>query len=74
MPDLSVAGKQMAGSRSSWTRGERIRMVLEGRRHLGQQVMEVVFISSSGQLLATDAESRLHDLVRDVVFVEDRGN
>jgi len=64
----------MAGSRSSWTRGERIRMVLEGRRHLGQQVMEVVFISSSGQLLATDAESRLHDLVRDVVFVEDRGN
>jgi hypothetical protein len=28
---------------SSWTRGERVRTVLEGRRHLGQQVMEVVF-------------------------------
>jgi len=27
---------------SSWTRGERVRTVLEGRRHLGQQVMEVV--------------------------------
>jgi exosortase len=33
---------QMTTSPSTWTRGERVRAVLEGRRHLGQQVMEVV--------------------------------
>ena len=33
---------QMTSSPSTWTRGERVRAVLEGRRHLGQQVMEVV--------------------------------
>jgi exosortase len=33
---------QMSGSRSSWTRAERLRAVLQGRRHLGQQMMEFV--------------------------------
>jgi exosortase len=33
---------QMTTSPSTWTRGERVRAVLEGRRNLGQQVMEVV--------------------------------
>jgi exosortase len=33
---------QMTTSPSTWTRGERVRAVLDGRRHLGQQVMEVV--------------------------------
>ena len=28
-----------------WTRAERIRTVLEGRRHLGQQEMEFVVLS-----------------------------
>ncbi len=32
----------MTTSPSTWTRGERVRAVLEGRRHLGQQVMEAV--------------------------------
>ena len=30
----------MFGNRSEWTRSERLRAVLEGRRHLGQQVMK----------------------------------
>jgi exosortase len=60
---------QMAGAHSTWSRNERIRQVLEGRRHLGQQVMEVVFVSSN-PISATDAESRLHDLVRDVVLAQ----
>ena len=71
-PSPSAAGSklpQMAAASSSWTRGERIRQVLDGRRHLGQQVMEVVFVSN-GQISAVDAESRLHDLVRDVVLVQ----
>jgi exosortase len=36
---------QMTGARSSWTRQERLRAVWEGRRHLGQQVMEVVLLA-----------------------------
>src|SRR5207249_7528131 len=59
---------QMASAHSSWTRDERIRAVLEGRRHLGQQVMEVVFISRE-PIPAADVESQFSDLVRDVVSV-----
>ena len=62
---------KMATAHSTWTRDERIRQVLEGRRHLGQQVMEVVFLSSE-QIPAADAESRFGDLVRDVVSEEGR--
>ena len=42
--------------------------MLEGRRHLGQQVMEVVFLSGE-QIPVADAESRFGHLVRDVVLV-----
>jgi hypothetical protein len=33
---------QMASAPSDWSRDERVRAVLEGRRHLGQQVMELI--------------------------------
>ena len=56
----------MSGSRSEWTRAERFGAVLEGRRHLGQQVIEAIFVSS-GPFSAAEAESHLLDLVRDVV-------
>jgi exosortase len=56
----------MFGSRSEWTRAERFRAVLEGRRHLGQQVMEVIFVSAK-PLSGADAEAQLRDLVGDVV-------
>jgi hypothetical protein len=56
----------MSGNRSEWTRSERLRAVLDGRRHLGQQVLEAIFIST-GPFSAADAESHLRDLVRDVV-------
>ena len=59
---------QMATAHSAWTRDERIRQVLEGRRHLGQQVMEIVFISRE-PISAADVESRFTDLVRGVVLV-----
>jgi len=70
-PGPSAAGSklpQMATAHSTWTRDERIRQVLEGRRHLGQQVMEVVFMSGE-QIPAADVESRFADLIRDVVLV-----
>jgi exosortase len=60
------ASRMMSGSPSSWTRAERLRTVLEGRRHLGQQVIEAIFISSE-PFSSADAESHLRDLVRDVV-------
>ena len=62
----------MSGSRSEWTRAERVREVLEGRRHLGQQVIEAIFISSE-PFSAADAESHLRDLVRDVVVLREPG-
>jgi exosortase len=70
-PSASQRGGEiplMSGSRSEWTRAERLRTVLEGRRHLGQQVMEIVFLSRES-LSTADAESRLRDLVRGVVSV-----
>ena len=60
----------MTGSRSEWTRAERIRTVLEGRRHLGQQVIQAIFISSY-PLSGADAESQLRDLVREVVVLRE---
>ena len=58
----------MFGSRSEWTRAERIRTVLEGRRHLGQQVIEAIFIGSE-PLSAAEAEAHLRNLVRDLVVL-----
>jgi exosortase len=58
----------MTGSPSEWTRAERLRTVLEGRRHLGQQVIGVIFVSSE-PFSSTDAESHLRDLIRDVVVL-----
>jgi exosortase len=63
----------MFGNRSEWTRAERLRAVLEGRRHLGQQVIEVIFISNE-PLSAADAEAYLRDLVRDVVVLRQNEN
>jgi hypothetical protein len=60
----------MTGGPSEWTRAERLRTVLEGRRHLGQQVIEAIFISNQ-PLSAADAESRLRDLVREVVVLRE---
>jgi len=64
-PD-SAGSLGMFGNRSEWTRAERLRSVMEGRRHLGQQVIEAIFISSE-PLSAAEAETHLRDLVRDVV-------
>ena len=70
--NLLASSPGMSGSPSSWTRAERLRMVLEGRRHLGQQVIQAIFIGGDG-LAATEAESHLRDLVRDVVVLREPG-
>ena len=63
----------MSGSPSEWTRAERLRTVLQGRRHLGQQVIEAIFVSSE-PFSTADAEAYLRDLVRDVVSTRGRGD
>jgi hypothetical protein len=60
----------MFGSRSEWTRAERLRSVLEGRRHLGQQVLEAIFIGSE-PFSTSDAESHLRDLLPVLVVVRE---
>ena len=57
---------QMSGERSSWTRGERARAVLEGRRHLGQQVLEIVLVSRQ-PIAAEDAEKEFTRLLPSLV-------
>ncbi len=59
----------MFGSRSEWTRAERLHTVLERRRHLGQQVIEAIFISTE-PFSAAEAESHLRDLLPDLVVRE----
>jgi len=56
----------MSRSRSAWTRAERVRVVLEGRRHLGQQVLEIV-IAGRGELDAQVAEKTFVELMPGLV-------
>jgi exosortase len=62
---------QMSGSRSSWTRVERIRTVLEGRRHLGQQVMEFVILSRI-PIDLDQVEARFAQALPELIKVEDK--
>jgi hypothetical protein len=68
----STESPGMFGNRSEWTRTERLGAVLEGRRHLGQQVIQATFISNE-PFSAADAESYLRDFIRDVVGLRERG-
>ena len=43
--------------------------MLEGRRHLGQQVIEAIFVSTES-FSSAEAESCLRDLVREVVVLD----
>ena len=62
--DTSPPG--MFGNRSEWTRAERVRSVRDGRRHLGQQAIQAIFITAE-PLSSADAESVLQNLVRETV-------
>src|SRR5205807_2543048 len=59
---------QMTTSHSTWTRGERPRAVLEGRRHLGQQVMEVV-LRTRGAIYQKEAQADFAGLLPKLVVV-----
>ena len=59
----------MSGSASAWSRSERVRAVLEGRRHLGQQVLELV-IQGRGGLNEEQVEAEFARIVPNVVKIE----
>jgi exosortase len=46
--NASLAREEFAQQPSEWSRSERVSLVVQGRRHLGQQVMEFVMLSPRG--------------------------
>jgi exosortase len=64
---------QMTTSPSTWTRGERVRAVLEGRRHLGQQVMEVV-LRTRGLIDRNEAQADFAALLPKLIVVTPAGS
>jgi hypothetical protein len=57
---------QMGTSPSAWTRSERVRVVLEGRRHLGQQVLE----AGRGEIDRQEVEATFAQIAPQLVKVE----
>ena len=58
----------MTTSPSTWTRGERVQAVLEGRRHLGQQVMEVV-LRARGAIDQDEAQANFAALLPKLIVL-----
>jgi exosortase len=56
---------------STWSAPDRLRVVREGRRNPGQQVMELVFISPV-QVSSNEAEERFSQLVRDLIVASSK--
>jgi exosortase len=55
--DASLGREEFAQEPSEWSRRERLNLVAQGRRHLGQQVMEYVILSSR-DVRPEDAEAQ----------------
>ena len=67
--DASLAREEFAQQASEWSRSERVSLVMQGRRHLGQQVMEFVVLSAQS-VKPEDAEARFAALLPELVEVE----
>jgi exosortase len=63
--------EQFAQEPSEWSRRERLSLVAQGRRHLGQQVMEFVLITPS-ELKPEEAEERFAQALPELIQVESR--
>ena len=61
-----LAREQFAQEPSDWSRRERLGLVVRGRRHLGQQVMEFVLITTR-DITADDAERTFAAMVQEIV-------
>ena len=62
-PDMQTETKSgLMGEPSAWTRNERLEAVFQGRRHLGQQVMEYLLVEAR-EIDAAGAEQNFAQLV-----------
>jgi exosortase len=62
----SLAREEFAHEPSEWSRRERVSLVAQGRRHLGQQVMEFVLLTRE-EVGAGEAEGRFGAMVQEMV-------
>jgi exosortase len=69
--DASLAHEEFAQEPTEWSRRERVSLVAQGRRHLGQQVMEFVILTSKN-VRPEDAEAQFAALLPGLVE-EERG-
>ncbi|MFN2623982.1 MAG: exosortase/archaeosortase family protein [Chthoniobacterales bacterium] len=67
--DASLAREEFAQEPSEWSRQERVNLVREGRRHLGQQVMEMVLLTRE-KVSSEEAETQFGALVQELVEQE----
>jgi hypothetical protein len=66
LPPKAEQATSAGGAHAKWSRDERLQLVLNGRRHLGQQVMELV-ISSPHKISNEEAQARFAELVRRLI-------
>jgi exosortase len=64
--DASLAREEFAQEPSDWSRRERLSLVAQGRRHLGQQVMEFVVMTPQ-DVKPEDAEARFAQVLPGMV-------
>ena len=62
----SPAREEFAREPSEWSRRERVSLVTQGRRHLGQQVMEFVLLTAK-ETPAEEAEAQFAEIVQGLV-------
>jgi hypothetical protein len=67
--DASLAHEEFAQEPTDWSHRERISLVLQGRRHLGQQVMEFVLLTPR-EVAAEEAEARFAQELPELIQVE----
>jgi hypothetical protein len=60
------SARGLFGEPSAWTRSERIQAVLQGRRHLGQQVMELLLLEPR-EVGAEEAEAAFARKARELI-------
>jgi len=71
MSEDSLAREEFAQEPTQWSRQERLSLVAQGRRHLGQQVMEFVLLSRE-EVGREEAEERFAAVIPGIVKVENR--
>lgn len=69
--DDSLAHEEFGQEPTQWSRHERLTLVAQGRRHLGQQVMEFVLLSPD-EIPAKDAEDKFAAIVPTLVQIENK--